>query len=485
MSAQGKFGNLRGNYVRPLLRKLIQFCFLSSACFLFIAGLARAADDDWMFDPNHVWSETDFDQLAKPATTPLSPGTEVTTQNWQQYKDYMSLGMRTAFIGTRFFKIQPGWKIIMGPTIPIALPKLFQAATEKYAGTASIVPAPEIGPTAVTIKGYQGGVPFPNPKEPDLGTKIEYNAWFSYMPVTTHINADAWLVDRFHDRSPLIVDAVIGRASFAADPGFPETNPVLSDVFKYTYDEVVLPEEAKYSGVLDIWHRDPVTFTDLFAYVPALRRVLRLSPAAVCAPVVGSDTLNDDNCTNIGNCQQVPLFNVKFLGEKKAIFMLHMVPEALMGVEANLMPLQKYFYTSSEDIAAAGFGLPKPSAGTWEVRDVYMIRLRRIPSLQKGYCYGSRLFYVDKDTWHNINAEMWDAQQKYWKIEFWQFSQIPIPETNGDTYFADNLFGTWMDFQNFHATGAALVHSEINKLAGKYQDTVRYATPGGLQQINQ
>jgi hypothetical protein len=464
------------------MRKVCNLLFVFSVCTLLLAGLARAQED--VYAPAHIWSDDDFAQLAKPATVPLPVGTEITTDNWKQYQDYMTVAMRLLFRGDHFFKILPGQKVIVGPTIPVPLPKLFQAATEKYAGTASIVPAPEIGPTAVTIKGYQGGVPFPDPKEPDLGMKIEYNSWFAYAPATVHINADAFLVDRFHDRSPLIVDAVVGKASYIADPGLPETNPLLTDVYKYTYDEVVLPEEAKYSGVLDIWHKDPVKFTDLFAYVPALRRVLRLSPAAVCAPVVGSDTLNDDNCTNIGNCQQVPLFNAKYLGEKKALFMVHMVPDALMSVGPDQMPLEKYFYSTPSDIAAAGFAFPKPSAGTWELRDVYLISLRRIPSLTKGYCYGTRLFWVDKDSWHTINAEYWDAQQKLWMCQFFQFTQMPIPETH-DSYFEDNLFGADLDFENYHATGAALVHSDINKEAGKYQDVTRYATPGGLQQINQ
>lgn len=131
-----------------------------------------------MYAPNHAWTDQDFAQFAKPATGPPPVGTEITTETWKQYQDYMSLAMRTLFRGDRFFKILPEQKVIVGPTIPIRLPKLFQAATEKYAGTASIVPAPEIAPGAVTIKGYQGGIPFPAPKEPDLGTKIEYNSWF-------------------------------------------------------------------------------------------------------------------------------------------------------------------------------------------------------------------------------------------------------------------------------------------------------------------
>ena len=92
----------------------------------------------------------------------------------------------------------------------------------------------------------------------------------------------------------------------------------------------------------------------LFAYVPALRRVLRLAPAAVCAPVVGSDTLNDDNCTNIGNCQQIPLFNAKLVGEKKGLFKVKLNPDSVTP-NADYLPPEKYFYSSPADISVAGF----------------------------------------------------------------------------------------------------------------------------------
>src|ERR1700682_3639818 len=116
MSIQGKSGISRRKYVSPLLRKVTEFFFLSSACFLLIGGLARAQDD--IYAPNHIWTEEDFAALAKPGTTSLPPGTEITTQNWQPYADYMSMGMRTIFRGDRFFKILPGQKLIVGPTIP-------------------------------------------------------------------------------------------------------------------------------------------------------------------------------------------------------------------------------------------------------------------------------------------------------------------------------------------------------------------------------
>jgi hypothetical protein len=104
--------------------------------------------------------------------------------------------------------------------------------------------------------------------------------------------------------------------------------------------------------------------------------------------------------------------------------------------------------------------------------------------VEEGILLGTRLFYVDKYTSYNINAEVFDAKQRYWKGLFFQFSPVSIPGTE-DHSFGDNLHGAVFDFQKSHATGVLLYHSEINQNAGKYQDIARYATPGGLQQINQ
>jgi len=160
----------------------------------------------------------------------------------------------------------------------------------------------------------------------------------------------------------------------------PETNSQPPDVYKYTYDEILLPEGLRYTAVLDILHRDPVKFSELFVYVPVLRRILRFSKTAVCAQDANTDNLNDDNCSNIGNCQQVPLFDSKLLGEKKMLFMVHMNPDATNARGDDDLPLQQYFYSSKQDIAAAGFDFVKPSAGTWELRDVYLLALRRLSS---------------------------------------------------------------------------------------------------------
>jgi hypothetical protein len=67
-------------------------------------------------------------------------------------------------------------------------------ATEKYASQVKIVELPSGG---LTLDGYQGGIPFPNPKEPHKGWKILANLWFRYEPhLTLNIYGNACTMDR-------------------------------------------------------------------------------------------------------------------------------------------------------------------------------------------------------------------------------------------------------------------------------------------------
>ena len=57
----------------------------------------------------------------------------------------------------------------IGPTIIHPLPPAYVAATEKSAGQVKVVELPNGG---LTLAGYNGGEPFPNPAEPHQGWKI-------------------------------------------------------------------------------------------------------------------------------------------------------------------------------------------------------------------------------------------------------------------------------------------------------------------------
>src|ERR1700760_3948896 len=91
-----------------------QGCLLATILFLLSpVGRALAAD-------------------SKPADSPPATKFTVTMSNWQQYQQYMDDGTKALFRGDHFFQLPPEVQINVGPTIPIALPKAYREATEKY-----------------------------------------------------------------------------------------------------------------------------------------------------------------------------------------------------------------------------------------------------------------------------------------------------------------------------------------------------------------
>src|ERR1700680_2030423 len=65
---------------------------------------------------------------------PLPAGTVITTQNWQQYKDYMPMYMQILFGGQYAYKLTPSQQVVVGPTLVKPYPKEYAKNTEKYGG---------------------------------------------------------------------------------------------------------------------------------------------------------------------------------------------------------------------------------------------------------------------------------------------------------------------------------------------------------------
>ncbi|MBV8054228.1 MAG: DUF1329 domain-containing protein, partial [Deltaproteobacteria bacterium] len=97
-------------------------------------------------------------------------GTKITMANWQQYKQFMPLGMIELFEGRYGWKMPADVEIDVGPSHEGGnLPKGWIEATEKYGPQTGV----EVLPNGhYVLKNYQGGTPFPNPQEPYKGWKI-------------------------------------------------------------------------------------------------------------------------------------------------------------------------------------------------------------------------------------------------------------------------------------------------------------------------
>src|SRR5580704_17098639 len=84
----------------------------------------RRAFDDWL-----KMSE-------KQGDVPM--GTKITMQNWQQYKQFMPLGMIKMFEGSYGWKMPQDVEMEVGPIHNGFLPKTWVEATEKYGSQTSV-----------------------------------------------------------------------------------------------------------------------------------------------------------------------------------------------------------------------------------------------------------------------------------------------------------------------------------------------------------
>jgi hypothetical protein len=443
--------------------------------FLSVALLALS------FTAASVWAAEPTYQPPAPMQTWLSetqnqgtlkPGTTINSSNWQQYKQFMPYGLQTLFSGQYHWKVPADFQITVGPTKSLPLPRGYMQASEQFGSQTSMGTTPS---GHHYVNNYVAGAPFPNPQEPNKGYKLLSDVWFSYVPDLYAQQFDhpgeSCTSDRFGNISCTTIAWIYRQTGYNTDPGVPRNLPQAGDVWFTEWFMVETPEQSRYTTNLTLFHKNPEAPEDDYVFVPALRRSLRLSVNARCAPAAGSDFVLDDYKT-VGFNGGLALFDSKFLGHRKVVDLLDDYTMDTGKFPQNyVMPL----------------GFPTPSWGNWQLRDVDVIDVRRVPSDSKGYCYGSRIMYVDSHFDYGIWVDIYDSNLKLWKI-FWNAPRAADVPQVGHVTTNSTTGGMW-DVQNEHMTmvstvDAAGVGPKFNQDApAEYHDYNKYATPGGLMQI--
>jgi hypothetical protein len=426
-------------------------------------GWAQATDrsemDQWMKDSEHQGD--------------LPVGTKITPSNWQQYKQFLPLGMVELFEGKYFWKIPPDAELEVGEAKHDFLPKTWVEATEKYGSQTTV----EVLPNGhYVMHNYHGGTPFPNPQEPNKGWKILANVFWAYQPAI-YVNSpnnvgSVWAVDRYGNVNQTTIDVVYRWSSYVTDPGVPHDLNYAPGTWYTEWLMEETPEQARYTASLNLFFIDQEKnpFPDTFVFVPALRRSLRLASTARCSPVFGYDWSYDDAKTN-GFNGSTSIYNGKFLGDRKIVTLAHFNQDGAVFPDGYLMPL----------------GFPKPSWGKWEVREMAIDDVSRIPSEAAGYCYSSRIIYADKEHWNGDWVDLYDSNRKLWKAIAYYNDAGVVPGL-GNSW--DGVASMAMDFQNSHETiwcgfgnpAKRKPYLDTNAPA-EYLDGVKYGSPSGLMQI--
>jgi hypothetical protein len=402
----------------------------------------------------------------------IPPGTKITLQNWQQYKKFMPMWVRAAFSGAYKWHVgsDPAYTVEVGPTRHYPLPRQYVEDTEKYGGQAQLVPLPSGG---FSWKGYQAGIPFPNPTEPNVGVKMAYNGWDTFQPKILNFHALNWIVDTYGNVSNLETDDTFYRTMHLSDPpGGPINLPFANGSNYVTRFLVLIPEQSKYTTEMTLRPDDPTRVSEIYAFVPALRRSLRLSTAAKCAPILGTDFVQDDNSW------LPPNFKITLLGRKKVL--------------APVMEYSKAFTMKSYIAPPTSFpGWPRADAARWELRKVNLLNLKWLSALG-AYCYSDRVFYQDTETNILVPLESYDRTGKFWKVVWYAWTSINFRGQNTVVQIASIAAVQGVDFQNNHITATVETPTTIDEdgagsgqggVPAEYRDMATMTTPGSLSRI--
>ncbi len=437
--------------------------------FLAIGPLAGIGRADPVQDTMKQW-------LADTASqSTIAPGTTITTANWQQYKQYMPVGMITLFQGSYFWKMPSDVQIPIGPTVMHPLPRNYVAASEKYGAQTRVLHNSD---GTMGMSNYIAGMPFPNPEEPDKGYKILANLWFPGGPYLSVLSTESGLAsfctaDRFGNSACTRTSVVYRQLAYNWAPGLPRTDPQASGAWFSEWLMVEQPEQSRYTADLTLFWQDLGKMEDSYVFVPALRRSLRLSTSARCAPLFGSDMVHDDQ--RVGYNGGLSLFDAAYLGTRKIIALTDLTNADGAWPGNYDMPL----------------GWSKPSWGPWSLREVDLIDVRRVPSQQQGYCYGSKIMYVDHQFYHQLWEEVYDANMKLWKIVHIGLQPASLSAGEEEAPYGGGIIETYWDLQNDHVSHVFTANADgktdglrFNKnVPAQYDNVTRYSTPGGLMLI--
>jgi hypothetical protein len=405
----------------------------------------------------------------------IAPGTTITMQNWQQYKQYMPLGMIDLFEGTYFWKMPSDVQMPVGPTVIHPLSASYQEASEKYGAQTQVVHNPD---GTMNLANYVAGMPFPDPQPPDKGYKILANVWFPDEPyllvLSPHSGFGSFCTsDRFGNASCTKTSVVYRQLAYNNHPDIPRTDPQANGAWYTEWLMVEQPEQSRYTADLTIFWQDLTKTEDNYVFVPALRRSLRLSATARCSPLLGSDMIHDDQ--RGGYNGGLNLFNANYLGERKILA----ITDLTNATGA---------YPSEYD---GQLGWSMPSWGPWSLRDAYVIDVRRVPSQSQGYCYGSKIMYVEKQFMHQLWEEIYDSNLKLWKIVRIHLHPAEVDPGQGIIPLDGSLIESYWDVQNDHKSDVFTANPD-GKTDGltynsgapaEYNNIVKYSTPSGLMQI--
>src|SRR5207247_1005302 len=226
--------------------------------------------------------------VTTPARADVVPGDRISEANVEQVKELISPGLEWC--------VRHGFPLTVGESRRIEWPRAYRDATERYSGQV------RLGADGVSLRDYVAGLPFPflDAKDPQVAVKIMWNYDHNFF-ATDDLDARNFDADTgaIADHGPMTVERHflidhfrrlywVGR--LYVDPK-PEKapNPSGYELQQGLYP-ILEPFDVKGVGFVSYRYLDAAKQDDAWLYLPALRRVRRLSTAQRSDALFGQDT---------------------------------------------------------------------------------------------------------------------------------------------------------------------------------------------------
>jgi hypothetical protein len=271
------------------------------------------------------------------------------------------------------------------------------------------------------LHNWVNGIPFPEPK---TGAEIAWNFDAITHGDTELVTNRGWLIDgkrkseRFLGRVKIWRMYFSGRTDVPPIPEFPDNTKGYRRGLIYCFIE---PQDMRGIRNLSMRYKDPAKEDDSWAFVPAMRRVRRMSTAQRGDSVGGGDNTWDDTWGWDGHI-------------RRNKYRLLKTQEVLMGRHSD-----KPLSPTKGNI---------DHSGTQRERiNCYVVEFI---SKDTDYVYSKRICWIDPETWRMPYEDQYDQQGRLWKTT--EFTAAPVNSKGGmvTTVFSSNT----IDVQRVHATPA-------------------------------
>ncbi len=316
---------------------------------------------------------------------PIKPGMVITAQNWEQYLPELQKLLPASKIQWYGMGVKTG-----NIEMPIKKTNWAKLTNGVYEATEKYSPQCKIGPNN-SMTGWTAGIPFPDPKSPielawnsnneinrgNAHDDVIFFSWFGLFKGMKYEKHFKWELRKKH---------YVGRADTPPLGWLPEASK--GGLCSKESMFVSAPHEVR--GFIQLrvryWAIDKMD--DCYAYIPAIRRMRRLTGADVNDPILGSDCIFDDFQVWRQKLNPIMTFQV-------------------LECRDFLVP-RVYFEKPPYDYHRQG----PCSQVDWEIRPLWVVEVK---TNDPNYIYSKRIIWIDKDTFTNYWGEQYDQRDRLWR----------------------------------------------------------------------